>query len=157
MPSLEGLRRLRQFCRYCVVGGSGVAVDMAVLHALVAWSGWPAVAGKLVAAQTALLSNFFWNDVWTFRGEGATSRARGWRGRLGRLGRFQAICVAGIGLAAGTLHGLHGLLGWNLYLANLLAIGLATGWNYGLNAWLTWPARLDRRRTGPAAKARETP
>lgn len=148
MPALEWPRRCRQFCRYCVVGGSGVVVDMAVLHALVAWGGWPAVAGKLAAAQTALLSNFFWNDRWTFGGEGSAARAGGWRGLLGRLGRFQAICVAGIGLAAGTLHLLHGVWGWNLYLANLAAIGLATGWNFGLNAWLTWPARRCRDGAG---------
>lgn len=135
--------RFRQFLRFCLVGASGVGVDMAVLHGLVAGLGWPAALGKLAAAQTALLNNFLWNELWTFRrADGAPAPTRhGWRGVLGRLGRFEAICVGGLGLAVLSLHGLHVELGVNLYLANLLAIGLATAWNFGLNAWLTWPAR----------------
>lgn len=146
-PPCEGSwgQRWRQFLKYCAVGGSGVLVDMTVLHVLVADWGWTAVAGKLAAAQSALLNNFFWNEVWTFRRDEGASREGRW---LGRLGRFQAICMAGIGLATGTLHLLHARLGMNLYLANFLAIGLATAWNFGLNAWLTWPVRRQRDARG---------
>lgn len=138
-PAVAG--RLRQFLRYCVVGASGVGVDMAVLHGLVAGCGWAVPLGKLLAAEAALLNNFLWNEVWTFRGANTRSPSGRWRGVATRLLRFQAICVAGIGLAILSLHGLHAGLGLNLYLANLGAIGLATAWNFGLNAWLTWPDR----------------
>ena len=128
--------RLRQFVRFCVVGGSGVVVDMAVLHVLAGWCGWHVSLSKLGAAETALLSNFFWNEIWTFSPAAAARRQPAqiaWR-----LLRFHAICGAGIGLAVLLLDLFHGTLGLNLYAANLLAIGLVTLWNFGLNARFNW-------------------
>jgi dolichol-phosphate mannosyltransferase len=133
--------RLRQFIKFCLVGGSGVIVDMTVLHVLAVWLDWNVTISKVCSAEMAMLNNFFWNEVWTFqrpRGE-----ARGYRSVRGRLWRFHAICGAGIGLAVLFLHLFHAWLGFNLYLANLLAIGLVTLWNFSLNATCTW--RLKRR------------
>lgn len=136
VPDTERPPRLRQFLRFCLVGGSGVVVDMAVLHCLAVGLGCNVSLSKVCAAETALLNNFLWNEVWTFRAQGLGHGGRA--GVLGRLGRFQAICVAGIGLAVLLLHLFHTGLGFNLYLANLLAIGLVTLWNFGLNACFTW-------------------
>ncbi len=162
--------RLRQFVKFCLVGGSGVVVDMAVLHVLAVWLGWNVALSKVGSAETAMLNNFLWNEVWTFREAlrefrpGGTSStlsllhcragvepgppgftttrgvlARGaHRGALRRLWRFHAICGAGIGLAVLFLHLFHIWLGFNLYVANLLAIGLVTLWNFGLNARCNW-------------------
>ncbi len=80
-----------------------------------------------------MLSNFLWNEVWTFRVAGGTRR-----GVLRRLGRFHLICGAGIGLAVFFLHLFHAWMGLNLYLANLPAIGLVTLWNFWLNARCNW-------------------
>ena len=130
------MARLPQFARFCLVGGSGVIVDMIVLHALAVGLGWNVSLSKVCAAETALPSNFLWNEVWTFREAGGGEVKMGcvW----GRLGRFHAICGAGIGLAVLGLHLFHTGLGFNLYLANLLAIGLVTLWNFGLNARFNW-------------------
>ena len=140
VQSVLHMPRLRQCAKFCLVGGSGVVVDMAVLHLLAIRLGWNVSLGKICAAETALLNNFLWNEVWTFReAMSSTARAGGsWRGVACRLWRFQAICVAGIGLAVGFLHLFHTGLGFNLYLANLLAIGLVTLWNFSLNARFTW-------------------
>ena len=119
-----------------MVGGSGVIVDMAVLHAVVVWLGWNVSLAKMCSAEMALLNNFLWNELWTFRlpSSGGGTHA----GILRRLWRFHAICGAGIGLAVLFLHLFHSWLGFNLYLANLLAIGLVTLWNFGLNARFNW-------------------
>lgn len=140
VPDTERPPRLRQFLRFCLVGGSGVVVDMAVLHGLAVGLGWNVSLSKVCAAETALLNNFLWNEVWTFReAMSSTVREGGrWRGVGHRLWRFQAICVAGIGMAVLLLHLFHTGLGFNLYPANLLAIGLVTLWNFGLNACFTW-------------------
>ncbi len=134
--------RLRQFVKFCLVGGSGVLVDMGVLYVLadpktlavnLAFS-------KVCAAEIALVNNFLWNELWTFRtlshpmGEG---RGEGFP-RLRWFLFFNAICGIGILFAVLVLHLFHTLLGWNLYLSNLLTIALVTLWNFGMNVRFNW-------------------
>jgi len=117
---------VRRYLRFCVVGGSGVVVDMAVLWLLVSVAGWNLSLAKVLAAEAAIINNFTWNNLWTFRG-----RARhGGRAWLVGLGRFNVICVAGIGWSVLLLNlGVHGL-GWNVYVTNGIAIVLVSGWNF---------------------------
>ena len=154
LPQAE---RLRQFVKFCLVGGSGVIVDMTLLHWLARWCGWNVSLSKVCSAEAAMLNNFLWNEVWTFRGAVggrikpglASDRDQGCAGaspypaygRAGvarRLGRFHWICGAGIGLAVCFLHLFYRWLGCNLYAANFLAIVLVTLWNFWLNARFNW-------------------
>jgi dolichol-phosphate mannosyltransferase len=59
----------RRYLKFCVVGGSGVVVDMALLHVLSSPSilGWNLSLSKALAAEVGLVNNFIWNEVWTFR------------------------------------------------------------------------------------------
>jgi putative flippase GtrA len=127
-----------QFGKFCLVGGSGVFVDMAVLYVLADAKtlALNLTFSKICAAETALVNNFLWNEVWTFKAPAGSSSPR--RTVIGRLLLFNAICGAGIFLAILLLHLFHTLLGWNLYLSNLLAIGLVTLWNFALNARFNW-------------------
>ena len=52
-----------------VVGLSGVAIDMGLLWLLSdpAALGWGLTRSKLIAAESAIVNNFLWNDLWTFR------------------------------------------------------------------------------------------
>lgn len=147
--------RVSQFIKFCLVGGSGTLVDMGVLFVLadprtlalnIAFS-------KVCAAEVALVNNFLWNELWTFRSpnflppsDGETARVRGFHFGSPRLRRFlffNAICGLGIVFAVCLLHLFHNLLGWNLYLSNLLTIGLVTLWNFGMNARFNWKQRAD--------------
>ena len=116
-------------------------VDMAVLHFLASPTGcgWNVSLSKVCSAEAALLNNFIWNEVWTFRPVGGRAKLEGGIGR--RCWRFHAICGSGIGLAVFLLHAFHGWLGINLYVANFAAIILVTLWNFGLNARLNWRVR----------------
>lgn len=126
--------RFKQFVKFCFVGGSGVVVDMALLHFLVRQCGWDVSLAKLCAAEAAMLNNFFWNEVWTFRGEAAGSSSN----VFGRLLRFHLICGIGIGLAVLLLHLFYARLGLSLLVANGLAIVLVTAWNFWMNALFNW-------------------
>ena len=136
--------RLRQFVKFCLVGGSGVVVDMTVLHFLAdsAWCGWNVSISKLCSAEVAMLNNFLWNEVWTFRDSTAEGHPR--RGAARRLLRFHAICGAGIGLAVFLLYLFCHRLRFNLYVANLLAILLVTLWNFWMNALFNWGAKSGK-------------
>jgi len=111
----------KRYVKFCVVGGTGIVVDMGVLHLLASSStlGWNLSLGKTIAAEAAIFNNFFWNDLWTFRGM-ATGRNSA-RQRLIRLLKFNLICLAGIGLSVLLLNIQVHRLDVNLYLVNLRA------------------------------------
>ena len=128
----------KRYVKFCVVGGTGLLVDMGVLHLLVspAMLGGNISASKVIAAEAAIFNNFVWNDRWTFRG--VTAGRNTPRQRLIRFLKFNLICASGIGLSVLLLNvQVHGL-GLNLYLANLIAIVLVSFWNFFLNAWFGW-------------------
>lgn len=129
---------LRRYVQFCFVGGSGVLVDMGVLHLLVSGPGlgWNLSLSKALAAEVALINNFIWNELWTFRGWGA--RGEGWAGRLWRLAKFNLICATGIGWSVLLLEVQVRWLGMNLYLANLIAIVLVSVWNFWLSLRFGW-------------------
>ncbi|MCL4789584.1 MAG: GtrA family protein [Verrucomicrobia bacterium] len=128
--------RLGQFAKFCLVGGSGVFLDMAVLYLLAdpKMLAWNLTLAKVCAAETAMLNNFLWNEVWTFRS--AAGRAPG--GVMRRLLCFNAICGIGIALAVFFLRLFYTWLGFNLYVANFFAIVLVTLWNFWMNACFNW-------------------
>lgn len=66
VASRFGLRSLlgRQFARFCVVGASGYAVNLAVFATLVEELGY--VAAAVVSFFVAAASNYVWNRLWTF-------------------------------------------------------------------------------------------
>lgn len=128
----------KRYVKFCVVGGSGMLVDMGILHVLASPSmlGWNISVGKAIAAETAIFNNFLWNDLWTFRGMADGRHSP--RQPLIRFLKFNLICVAGIGLSVVLLNvQVHGL-GMNLYLANFIAIVLVSLWNFLLNVKFGW-------------------
>jgi dolichol-phosphate mannosyltransferase len=127
-----------RFLKFCLVGGSGVIVDMTGFYFLAdsKYCGIAYPIAKVCAAETALLNNFIWNEIWTFRV--SSPRHSGFGNITSRLLKFHAICGLSILWAVFFLFLFHRLLGLNLYLANLIAIALVTGWNYWLNARFNW-------------------
>lgn len=137
-----------------------MAVDMALLFALAdpKMLAWNVSVAKVCAAETALLSNFVWNHLWTFRDRrGAPG---GWRSLRRRFLRFNAICGLGIGFNVLLLNGFYHGLGWNLYLSNLVAIGLVALWNFGMSARFGWgpaePPDAERHPVADEVKPRPT-
>ncbi len=127
-----------RFLRYCVVGSSGVLIQLALLWVLRHFE----LLGKLraagVAVECAILNNFLWNELWTFRDR--TVGARHFTARLRRLASFNAVCAAGAAFQLAMVWGLAIQWGWSYWATNLLAIVLVTFWNYGLNTSWTWTA-----------------
>jgi dolichol-phosphate mannosyltransferase len=131
---------LSRFVRFAVVGCSGVVVDMGLLFLLSDPSmlGWGLTRSKLIAAQTAIVNNFVWNDLWTF-GD-ISARQRGGKDRLRRFAKFQLICLLGLLLNTTLLNIQFNIFGINRYVANAIAILVVTAWNFWLNLKLSWRA-----------------
>jgi len=142
---LQHLLRLRmawlrdsRFVRFCLVGLSGVVVDMLLLFLLSdpKMLAWGLTRSKILAAEAAIVNNFAWNDVWTFadlRG-GKTSLRR----KFHRFLKFNAICFMGLILNVVLLNIQFNWFGMNRYVANGTAILAATFWNYLINKRLAW-------------------
>lgn len=132
--------------RFCVVGATGVVVDMGLLFLLSDPSmlGFGLTRSKIVAAEVALLNNFLWNDSWTFA-EAAT-REPGFSAKLRRFLGFNVICSFGIALNVVLLNVLFNIAGLDRYLANAIAILAVTAWNYGLSRKLNWPVLPSAKR-----------
>lgn len=132
------LMRESRFVRFCLVGLSGVAVDMLLLFLLsdpkmVAWS---LTGSKAVAAETAVVNNYLWNDAWTFADLVGTKKSLG--DRLQRLVKFNSVCVVGLILNVALLDVQVQWLDMNRYLANGTAIMGAALWNYLVSRRLSW-------------------
>jgi dolichol-phosphate mannosyltransferase len=131
---------LTRFMRFALVGLSGVVVDMTFLFLLSDPSmlAWGLTRSKLIAAELAIVNNFFWNDVWTFRDRANDRRPQS---RLRRFAKFQVICLMGVIINTVLLNVLFNFFGMNRYVANAVAIAVVTGWNYWLNLKISWRAK----------------
>ena len=129
---------IKRFIKFGLVGFSGVFVDMAILYLLSDAStlGWGLTRSKIIGSEVAILNNFLWNDLWTFRD--FSSHQSGWRKRIKRFIKFNLICLLGIGLNLIILNILYNYFGVNKYLANLIAIAIVTIWNFWFNLKLSW-------------------
>jgi dolichol-phosphate mannosyltransferase len=131
--------QLRSWMFYAVVGFSGAVVNVGVLTFLAERLGWPISAALALAILLALLNNFFWNWLFTFRPAQALSvepRA----GVLSRLAHYGKVCATGAALNASlTL-----LLNWRgvlLPLASAAGVTLGGVWNLFFNVpaiWRSW-------------------
>ena len=128
----------RRYIRFGAVGASGIGLDTAALFVLAD----PSMLhlnlslGKALAAEIAIFSNFTWNELWTFRDLAIADLS--WRGRATRLGKFNLICLAGIGLSVLMLNIQTRFLHVNMYVGNLIAIVIVSLWNFGMNQKFGW-------------------
>ncbi len=141
-----------RFIRFGLVGGSGVLVDMSLLFVFAdpRMLGWGLSVSKAMAAEAAIVNNFVWNDLWTFRDRALN--CPGWRLRASRFGRFNLICLAGIGLNVGLLNMLVHWAGLNIYAANGIAIIVVSLWNFAMNLRFGWSEVPGRPVARVAAK-----
>ncbi|MFS8119640.1 MAG: GtrA family protein, partial [Microcoleus sp.] len=125
-----------KFLRFGLVGFSGVFVNMAVLYVLREIFNLELTRSLILAAELAIISNFFWNDLWTF-GD-ISKRQPGMKQRLKRLLKFNTICLMGLILNVLLVNVMFNILGMNEYLATLIAIAVVTLWNFWINMKLSW-------------------
>src|SRR5438093_673371 len=143
VEKIEWWPLFKRYTKFCVVGGSGVVVDTAIIWLLTDPKrlGWNLTVGKVIAAEVAIVNNFLWNDFWTFRGLGAEGSR--WLPRFVRFGNFNLICVAGIAFSVLLLNVQVYGLGVNVYLANFISIVVVSVWNYLMNVRFSWTGKTQ--------------
>lgn len=125
---------LRRFFKFCVVGLSGVLVNMGLLWLLTEFAGFPYLISAGFSIESSIISNFVLNDYFTF----ADRRSPKAKSFLNRLLKFNLVSLAGLAINIGVLWLLTEVFGVYYLLSNLCGIAVATLWNYLINTWWTW-------------------
>ncbi|MCJ7507631.1 MAG: GtrA family protein [candidate division Zixibacteria bacterium] len=124
-----------RFLKFCLVGASGVLVNMFFLWLFYKKLGIFSLLSSFLAIQIAILNNFLWNDKWTWR----EKRKPGTGEFFIRLGKFAL--SSNLTSASANLLGVWiflNLLGWNYLTSNLLGIGLGVVLNFLANHYWTY-------------------
>ncbi|MBK6848019.1 MAG: GtrA family protein [Proteobacteria bacterium] len=145
-------REQRRFIKFCVVGASGVPVNLVltwlahrILSGVLPARGAVAIA-SLLGIGVSIGSNFLLNDLWTWG-----DRRQPGTGLGARLLRFYGVSSVGAGVQFGVAMLLVALLGSPyLLLAQLAGIGLATLLNYVANHKWTFRPRDGGAKLPPA-------
>jgi putative flippase GtrA len=109
--------------RFMIVGSGGFAINFAILFVLHGALKLPLVPSQLLGAESAILSNYYFHSVWTYRDARRKAISV-------RLTQFHITAWAGSGITTltlvGAVHFLHS------YYLLALAYGSFVGllWNY---------------------------
>ena len=123
-----------RFIKFCIVGLSGVGVNMGLLWLLTELGGMFYLLSAAISIETSIITNFILNNYFTF----ADRNRQGVKPFLSRLLKFNLVSLAGLGINLGILWLLTEGLGLFYMLSNIFGIVAATLWNYLVNNWWTW-------------------
>lgn len=121
--------RYREFAAYCLIGGSGVALDCVAFAVLARGFGWHYQAANAVGVSCGICNNFFLNAFLNFR---RTDRL--WL----RFLSFYGVGLLGLGISAGMLGLLVGRWGMGALPAKALTVFVVTLAQFSLNKWVTF-------------------
>ena len=128
-------KKLEEFIKFAIVGGSGVVVNMGLLFILTRFLSVRLEIASPIAIEVSILSNFTLNNLWTFKKR--NTHVPFWT----RLFRYHLVTgLAGIVnylvlLLLVNSFGLHDML------SNLIGILIGTIITYSLNSLWTWNVR----------------
>jgi dolichol-phosphate mannosyltransferase len=122
--------------RFGVVGLSGVFIDLGVFYLLREIFGMALTRSAMFSSEIAVINNFLWNDIWTFRD--LSQGQKGNKQKFRRFFKFNLICLSGLFINILIINLLFNIFGVNEYFAKLIAIAVVTFWNFWLNLKLSW-------------------
>ena len=114
-----------QFFRFCLVGTSGVLVNMVVMWAAYEMLGLHYVISSVLAFFISTINNFTLNKFFTFH-----DTQRGWAAVLKQYLKFVSVTLIGLGINLGLLVLLVETTGMDPVWANLLGVLAATVSNF---------------------------
>jgi putative flippase GtrA len=118
----------RELIKFCIVGGSGYAVNLFVFWVAVERLSLHHIAGATLAFVAGVTNNFWWNRHWTFRAGAGRPESQ--------ATRFFAVSVVAFLFALGVLELLVTVAGMAELPAQAISIVVATPLNFiGNKMW----------------------
>jgi putative flippase GtrA len=130
-------REIKHALKFGLVGVSGTIIDFAIVNFLIFGVGWTSPLGQLyasiVSTSVALVSNFTWHRLWTFR------TARTHHSGL-QFAQYVTVALAGLMFNSMIFYVANQFIysqflpeTWAVQLAKITAIGMVMFWNFGMN------------------------
>ena len=120
--------KLGRAARFCLVGGTGTAINTTVLYVLSRGLGLPLPVSSAMAVELAVLSNYLLNDRFTFAARRPSFR---------RLAKFNITSLAGLSVNVMIIW-LLARNGVYFLAANLVGIAVAVVVNYTFSVSWVW-------------------
>jgi dolichol-phosphate mannosyltransferase len=135
-------RKVRLFLKFGTVGFLGTIIDFALYKFFIHLGLVPGIA-KIFSAEIAVVSNFIFNNAWTFKGRNRNTPL--WQ----RFVMYNLVSSGGILMAGGIVGGLHALYGDGFLhigpfkfayntIYFLATIPPVMTWNFLANHFITW-------------------
>ncbi|RZO96146.1 MAG: glycosyltransferase [Gammaproteobacteria bacterium] len=127
-----GFRNMEDFIKYSIVGLSGVVLNLGIYTLLTRYFEFSELLAPIISIESALISNFMLNNIWTFGKRSSASRIR--------VKFLKFHLVSGFAAIINYLVFLVLLLSFGVYdiLANFIGIALGAVVNYLINSNWTW-------------------
>lgn len=124
------------FGKFLVVGGLGFIINASLYEVLVRTTTLPIAICNIIAAQFAILSNYNFNNLWTFRKE----RSRSILSYFSKMAQFFLSSNTGVILIqSGTIQLGDMLFGEELYrLYFVIGTGFLLIWNFSMYRFVIW-------------------
>ncbi len=119
-----------RFIKFNIVGLTGIFVNQGILMLLTSLGLYYLYSG-IIAIEVSIISNFFLNDVWTFR-----DRRSGHI--LKRLVKFNILMLIGLVINLLILYALTELASLHYTISNLFGIGIASIARYLMSIKWAW-------------------
>lgn len=143
IPFFNLSRKARTFYKFAIVGVTGTIIDLSVYNGLIILAHFPLASARIISAGLAIVNNFTFNNIWTFRDRKTKNSL------FKKSGAYFLISLGAIGISAGITKVLDILYGdgilnlagiriayHNIYF--LLTIPVVMIWNFTLNHFITW-------------------
>ncbi|MFC2006506.1 glycosyltransferase [Chloroflexota bacterium] len=125
---------LLRFTRFCLVGLSGVLVNIGLLWLLTDIIGLFYLVSAAISIESSIISNFFLNNLFTFHDRNSPAV----RSSLSRLLKYNLVTMAGLGVNISILWLFTEVFGIYYLISELVGIVIATLWNYLFSSWWVW-------------------
>jgi len=133
-------REWKKVFKFGIVGISGIIVNQGLLIALKEYAGLSIPIASIIAIQMAILNNFLWNDIWTFKEKDQPQKISS---RWQRLFAFEVVSAGGAVINFAILNAFVIFLVMDYQVANIIGILLGFVWNFLVNRRFTWVRRRE--------------
>lgn len=133
---IKMLIHLSRFVKFCLVGASGIFVNLGLLWLLTEFGKMFYLYSAAISIEISILTNFALNEKWTWADRAALNSSG--VAILGRAGKFNLVSMGGLVINLVVLWFLTSIIGIYYIFSALIGILATTVWNYVVNEKWTW-------------------
>lgn len=128
-------KELKRFIKYCIVGFTGIIVNMLVLYFFTDILGIFYILSSMISYEVSIITNFLINDIWTFKEVIVPGQSHSF---LVRAMYFNYTMITGAIVSILLLYIFTEFLSINYILSNMFAIVITVIYRYYASITLVW-------------------